>query len=178
VAIEIIPKPREKKGISFSIVNILYYLVIFSVFFALLAYIGIIYFSGSAEKRLEELKAELIKKETKQVKLFEEEIFNTKQKIDIFANLLDSYKKSSAFFDFLKQNCHKKVFFSETSLDLDAGQVRFIGKAEGFRTLGEQMLIFKQKESVKNVSLSQVSLEKEGGVSFELSLSFNPEAFK
>jgi len=143
-----------------------------------LSYFALGRFNKSSQKELEELRAAISEKRTPRTKELEEEVLSSKKKIDIFSTLLDSHKKSSGFFKFLKETCHKKISFSKVDLDIEEAKVELSGKAESFRVLGEQVLILKKENLIQNLSLSKVSLGREGGIEFDLVLFLNPKVFK
>lgn len=178
MAIDIIPKPGAiaKREVSYS--QVLSYVLIILLLFAFLGYFSLNVMVKKSQQKLEEVKSAVSKTETKEVQELEDKIIRAKEKIGLFSKLLDSRKKSSNFFNFLKENCHSKASFSELKLDLERGEVVISGQAESFRVLGEQMLIFKNSELIQSVNLSTVSIEREGGIGFELNLSLDPRIFK
>jgi len=180
MAIEIIPKPKikGKPKIEIAPLDLLYYLVIFLLCLTFLSYLGMLFLSQSLQKELADLKTAIAQKESKEAKLLEQRILNTKEKIDTFFTLFSSYKKSTALFNFLKENCHKKVFFSKVDLNVPENKLLLSGRAESFRALQEQMLIFQKEALVKDALLTDISIGEEGGVDFNLTLIFDPKVFK
>jgi len=178
MAIEIIPKKKIRKWIEISPFEILYYLVIILLLVVFLSYFGFDILINSSQQELAELEASISQKESKEVQMLEERVLQSKEKIDTFAALLGAHKKSSNFFSFLKQNCHQEIFFSKVDLNVEESEVSMSGKAESFGTLGEQILIFKTQDFVEGLVLHRISMGKEGGIEFGLSLSLNPEIFK
>lgn len=178
MAIDIIPKEETKQKVVISPFKILYYLVIFLLFATFLSYFIIEISLRKSEQNLAELKTAIFAKETKESKAIEADVLRSKQQIDIFSSLFTSYKKASKIFNFLKQNCHKQVFFSGIDLDTEKGALNITGKAENFKVLGEQMLIFQMQDFIDNVSLTSLSMEREGGIKFQLLLSLDAKIFQ
>ena len=178
MAIDIIPKQETKQKTAISPFKILYYLVVILLFATFLSYFFIEVSLKGAKQNLEELKIAISAKETKELKELEAGILRSKKQIDIFSSLFASYKKASSFFNFLKQNCHKQVFFSNLDLNIEGCALDIAGKAESFKVLGEQILVFQEQGLINNVSLTSLSMEREGRVKFELSLSLNSGIFK
>ena len=179
MAIEIIPKPRGRRGFNVPIPDILHYFVISLLVTTILSYL-IFYISGiRAEARLEELNTLILEKDTAETRALEEKVSTLKEKVAAFGKLIASYGKGSCFFDFLSNLCHPKVFFYRVGLDMPESAVRLSGQASGFKALREQVLIFKEEELIKEVSLSRASIEEEkGGVTFDLELLLDSGVFK
>jgi len=178
MAIEIVPKQRTKQGIEISSVTILYYLSIVALFVIFSIFLGLNFIYKSSQKELIKIEDTLRSKETSETKALEQKVLVAKDKIDLFSGLFNSYKKGTSFFNFIKENCHKKVYFSKAAINLERSEFSTSGVAEGFGALGEQILILKNSELVREVRLSRVSLEKEGGVRFDLVVLFTPNVFK
>jgi Tfp pilus assembly protein PilN len=141
-------------------------------------YFGLVFFSRSSQEKLKEIEEIIVQKETPEIMALEKEILKAKEKTEIFAVLLDSHRRTSNFFNFLKENCHKEVFFSKLELDVEGSRATLWGIAKNFQALGEQMLIFREQDLVRSVELTDISLEKEGGVGFKLILLFDTGILK
>jgi len=178
MAIEIIPKPKVKPKLKISLIEILYYFSVALLFLALLSYFGLEYLIAKSQTKLEELKTKILEKETIETRSLEQDILNKKKKIDLFADLINSHKRSSHFFEFLKGICHKKAFFSKITLDVSKSGAEISGQTENFEALGEQLLIFQKEKLIKDSNLTKISIGKEGEIEFDLVLSLDPEIFK
>ena len=178
MAIEIIPKQKIEKKFQISISEIIYYLVVILLITSFLSYFGLDILAKSSQRKLIELKTDISEQETKKVKALEQEVVLKQKKIHVFTGLLDSHKKTSYLFDFLKKNCHEKVVFSRIELDSQAPQTIVSGIASSFRVLGEQIMIFQEQEFIENAELSKASLGKEGGIDFTLKLYLDSQIFQ
>ena len=177
--VEIIPKKRtvvSKPGISPF--NILYYLALILLFIAFLSYFWINISYKKSKQELAGIEAAIAEKETKKVKSLEERVLLAKEKIETFTALFRRHKKTTNLFDFLKQNCHKKAFFSRTEIDAEQSIVKLTGKVESLRALAEQILIFREQDLVNNLTLLEVNIGKKGGIDFEIKLSLNSQIFR
>jgi hypothetical protein len=178
VPLEIIPKQRAAPKPKVSLFEILYYLTLILFLIALLSYfwLGVSY--RRSEQKLEEIEAGIAEKETKGVKALEERIIRAKAKIETFASLFKQYKKNTTLFNFLKENCHKKVFFSDVEIDAEENMLKIAGKVESFKVLAEQILIFRGQDFVNSLTLKSINISKEGGIGFDIILFINPQIFK
>ncbi|MBL7156305.1 MAG: hypothetical protein ISS87_01770 [Candidatus Pacebacteria bacterium] len=178
MAIEIIPKQREKKKIKISVFDILYYIISILLVLSFLSYLGLIFLIKTSETRLGELGTAIIEKQTKETQELEKRVLATKKKIDTFAILINDHKQTSNMFSFLAETSHKKAFFSDLKLNVESFTADIFGKTEGFKTLGEQVLIFNEENLIKDVALTEVNIGKQGKIEFNLTLLFDSEIFK
>jgi len=177
MAIEIIPKSKpERKQIS--VLDIFYYFAISLPFLLLFAYFGIILFQNRAQTRLAEIDVLIAEKETREAKILEKEILEQKKKIDVFSDILWSYKKSSPLFELLKNICHKEVSFVNAEITPGINQATLLAQTSDFKTLREQILLFENEPLIKNTELVSGSVAERGGVNFSVILTFDSEFFK
>jgi len=174
MAIEIIPKKTEAK---LPAVNILFYLSLILLIIFALSYFVLGYFQKKSAKTLQNIEDIISQKETS-VKALKEKIFGYQEKIEVVASLLTSHQLSRNFFTRLEDLSCPKVFFSNLDLDVGKYQVSLSGQTESFEALGQQLLIFKKGEFIKDVNLTKVSIGKEGEIEFSIELSFDPQMFK
>ncbi len=173
MAIEIIPKPKFGET-PWTKVILYVCLAIIIVFF--LSY----FFLTSSKRKLE---ADLIELKTKleripEERILEDEVFKYQRKIEDFAVLLNLHQLPLNFFILLEENTHPEIWFFEFELSLENNSLVLLGQAGNFEILGQQMLIFQKQESIKNMNLSNVSIDKQGKIEFELQLTFDPKIFK
>jgi len=175
MAIEIIPKKTEAK---LPAVNILFYLSLILLIIFVLGYFVLGYFQKKSARTLQNIENIIFQKETSEAKALKKKIFGYQEKIEAVASLLTSHRLSRDFFTRLEDLSYPKVFFSNLDLDVGRAQVSLSGQTENFEALGQQLLIFKKGEFIKDVSLTKVSIGKEGEIEFIIELSFDPEMFK
>ncbi len=179
MAIEIIPKTKTKKT---YFLGILFYFSLLLFITSLISYFALNFYQKRLEGELTNIKKGLEK--TADEKALEEEIFGSEknvgyqQKIKDFGVLLNAHKLPVNFFNFLEENTHPKVWFSKFNLDLEKNLLEMSGYADNFEVLGQQALIFKRQDFIKNMNLSMVSLGKDGKVNFDLQLTIDPKIFK
>ncbi len=165
--IKIIPKAKPK------ISKPLNFLFWFSLL--LLVALGALSFFLQNQNLDLETKLEGINKEIalSQIKTdLEKELISSSQKIKDFSKILNLHKTPSKFFEFLKTNCHQKVELTALQLDNANCQAFLSGEAETFEALGEQILILKNNENVESLQVTNVFLNRESKVEFNLNFSF------
>lgn len=176
MAIEIIPKKVETK--LPTLLNILFYLALILLIISLLSSLALFLFQKNSKKVLQNIEEKLAEKGTPEERALEGKIILYQKKINDFSDLLNSHQSNLKFLTVLESLTHPKIFFSKVDLKIREGKVILAGTAENFEVLGQQFLIFKKENFIKDVSLTKVSISKEGKIDFNLELSLEPEKFK
>ncbi len=158
--------------------KILFYVLVTLLVVALLSYFILGHFQKKSLASFQNLEAEISGEKTPQKITLEEEILGYQKKIGDFGLMLNLHLISSKFFDFLEENAHPQVWFSQISLSPEAGLAVVSGHAETFPALGQQIQIFKKETTLKNIDLAKISLGKKGEIEFTLNLAFDVNFFK
>lgn len=179
MAIEIIPKPKEKSPLSLKI----------AFLFSLFLLIGILvlsfsinYFKNKIGKEINQVEKEISEiKGEKEIKL-EEKLEKYSKKIRLFSHLINSHIFLSNIFKLLEENTHRYVFFNEFNFVARENKLVLKGETKNFQYLFHQIKRFeelKKEKLINHISLNKTSLEKgEQGekVIFVLSLILNKKA--
>lgn len=173
MAIEISPSQEAKKT-DWAI--ILLYLLSALFLISTASFFVLSYYSQKIENEIKNVEQKLTK--TSQEDALEKEIILASKQIEDWSKLVDSHAKTSNIFDFLEKNTHPKVWFSNFRMTTAQNLVLLEGQAENFESLGQQLMFFKGQQSLKEVELSGISLDREGKVGFSLRLVFDPSIFK
>ena len=173
--VEIIPRPVKEVD---KWQRILLYLLIFLTVVLTGAYFLLVSLGKSSEIYVEELEAKLTQERTAERIALEQENFDYKKKIEAVAPFLETHVLGSKFFEFLENNTHPRIFYSRINLNIEEAKVIFSGKTDSFLTLEQQLSAFNQNSLVKNLLLTKASLNKEGGIDFDLEIFLNATIFK
>ena len=173
--VELIPKetPQISKWL-----NIVFYFALLVLFSSIISFFVLGNSIKTGQNKLQELRMTFFEGRTPERLALEKEILNYEKKIKDFSSLAPYHLESSNFFNLLEETTHPKVWFSKINFDTEKGKVSFSGVTQSFESLGQQMLIFKAKSSISEVSLEKVSIDKTGRINFDLSLSFNSSQLK
>lgn len=120
--------------------------------------------------------SESLKKTSEEGNL-EREVLVWREKIEDFGNLLKNHQAALNVFGFLEKATHSQVWFKKMDLDLQKKTLILSGQAASFEVLGQQILIFKKQTSVESLDLSQVSMDKDGAVQFDIQIVLKPQLF-
>lgn len=173
MAIEIIPKPKVEK-ISWATILLGFCIVL--LIFLCISYFYLDKSSKNLSQDIEEKGRALTK--TPSEEALEEELLLYEAKINSFAKLLSGHQKPLNIFNFLEQICHPNIWLSDFNLSSGPGIVTISGQAESFVALGQQLVILKEIEVLKNINLSEIAISEEGKIDFALQLTFKPQIFE
>ncbi len=173
--VELIPKHARKET---PWQKIFLYSVAGFLALVLLASGALFYLENKSQAELQQLEGEIAQVGTPAEKQLEREVFGTEKQISDFAKIFKAHQKPSRLFPLLEENCHPQVWFSLFELNMENRQVQLAGHTLNFRTLGEQLAIFRQQEMIKEINLTDLSIGEEGQTDFSLSLVISPEIFK
>jgi hypothetical protein len=172
--VEIIPrKVEEDKWQRVLLYSSIFLSVVLSGAYFLLDDLG-----KKSEIYVEELEARIAKERTAERIALEQENFDYKKKIEAVTPFLEAHVLGSKFFEFLEDNTHPRIFFSKFNLSIEEAKVILSGKTDSFSTLEQQLSVFNQNPVVEGMSLTRVSLNKEGGIDFDLEIFLNETIFK
>lgn len=172
MAIEIGEKAKVKK---ISLIDILLYLCVILLAIFALSYFILTGWQKKLETELVGIDESL--KKTSEEESVEKEVLGWRQKIEDFGDLLAKHQTALNIFGFLEKAAHPQVWFKKMDLDLPKKTLILSGQAANFEVLGQQILIFREQESVESLDLSRVSMDKEGGVQFDVQIVLKVKIF-
>lgn len=172
---EIIPRPKLRTP-SWIKLFLAFSLVILGG--SLFSYFGLGGVQNTARQEIDQTHQEMLALATAENQTLEKEVKIAQYQVNNFAGLLASHQKSSAFFDLFKSVVHPGVVIKGFNLDMEKTKANLKGQAESFQDIGEQVLALRQEVAIKEVTLSELSQDEEGNISFSLDLALDPALFK
>lgn len=172
--VEIIPKPTAKYP---PLIDLLFY---FSLFLAFLSISSFLILSLWQKKQVafqNELKR-AISQEQKSLQSWEDYVLPYQKKLDDFSLMLSLRRDPLKFFSVLEKLTHPQIQFTQLKLNLETAEAGLTGLSQNFLSLYQQILILENSAEIKEVQLSNVSLAKEAGASFSLTLKLDEKIFK
>jgi len=173
--VKIIPRPKEKFPL------LLTFLLWFSLICLMALGVGFFFLQdkiSSLKSEKENLEKEKVDVDGNIQELLNGEIFSSTKKIKDFSILFEEHKMTSKIFGFIESFCHPRVQFISLTLDSKVPQLNLTGKTDSFEILGEQLIILEENKDIKGLNLSNISLERDGRVKFNLTFSFSPSIIK
>lgn len=128
--------------------------------------------------RAEELASKINRYNSDEFKNFKEKQITRAMKIKDVALLFENHQYASKLFRFLKRRSHPQAQITSFNFNATNYQLSLEITTRNFLTLGEQLLIFLTSQSVKDLALNEVALNKEGRVEFSLGLSLDKALVK
>jgi len=166
--LEIIPKKTSPLP---AWLNILFYASMAILVFCISAF----FITGNSiknnQKALLDLEKALSEGRTEERISLEKEILKYQQKIEDFSKIIGGHLTNSDVFDFIQKNCHPKVWFTQFNWESEKREISLAGITQSFESLGQQILILKGNDSVKDLSLGKILINKEGKIEFSISFS-------
>ncbi len=176
MAIEISLKKNEKAGIGNQPLVVYLSAAVFLV--SLAGYLFIGYYNSRITGRVMALDREISNNKSGQISSLEEKVRLTQKKIIDFSSLIENRVFTSNISQFFEKTVHPKVYFTAFDADIKTATVVLGGKAADFESLGQQLILFKEEGGLNRLEVDNVSLEKEGGISFKANLYFKEDFFR
>ncbi|MCP6726983.1 MAG: hypothetical protein KJI69_03105 [Patescibacteria group bacterium] len=170
--VDIIPKQQETELSSIALTIAIVILVISVGSFGIFAFL-----KTRTESKLEEATIFLLEGKSKEQAELESQILDIKTKLEDFSVLALRQNNPSAFFEFIEENTHPDIIFSQLSLNPQDRKAVINGETRTFRNLQEQILLLKEQADSEEVELTSISLGQEGQVKFTLVLEFEHSFF-
>ncbi len=173
--VEIIPKPIEQAA---QWEKVLLYVLMFLVVVLTISYFLLTNLEERSSVYNQELEIKIAQGRTTQRISLEEESFEQKKKIETIFPFLEAHTLSLEFFEFLESKTHPRIFFSKLNLNTEESKAILTGTTDSFSTLDQQLLVFNQDSLVEDLLLTAASLNKQGGVDFNLEIYLNKNFFQ
>jgi len=174
----IIPKPRMKTPFG---VNLLVGVAISLFVLAGILYGALCYQESVLKTKDKILDADIIALETSDAKEIEAELSILAQRTKDFSKIYQTRAITANLFFFLKDSCHPKVQLTDLSFNQADFAISLKGITENFKTLAEAIMKWqidgRVASATDEINLSDISLTKEGQVSFGLQFALKPFLF-
>ena len=113
------------------------------------------------------LEEQLSKEKTSEELKLEKTVLSYEQKLKDFSSLVKSRENVLPFFAFLEENTHPAVFFTSFTLTPKERKLSLGGEALDFKTLDQQLAIFKTSEKVASAEVSDIAIGGKGRPIFQ-----------
>jgi hypothetical protein len=172
--------PIPKKGIESleikfeeSKLPLIFSLVI--LFLVIAAYGGLFFYGKSLDEKIKAADTKLAELKERMDKISLASILDLQKSLIEAKALLAGHIYSSNVLRLLEELTLPKVQWSSFSLDAGAGDIALSGRAEGYTTLAKQMLVLEEDKDkrILQYSTSGVSLDHNGGVTFDMAITLN-----
>lgn len=173
--VDIIPKEAPKLPVW---LNVVFY-ILFILFVATIVSLFLLNSSlNKSLKSFEELESILAEGDTEEEINLEKDILASQKRLQNFSFLANQHLSISKSFTTIESFTHPEVQFLDFDLNSRTGALSLRGETESFKTLGQQMLILKDKELVTSHQLDTASINKDGKIDFSLSITLSQKLLK
>lgn len=167
MSIDLIPKQAAEKSILEKVFLGL------SLVFAVTAVISAFLFWNMKKNAVwesEELTKDLAREKTAEQISLEQEIFRTQKTVSAFKEAISRRQNISPAFDLLEKLVHANVYFSQANFIIKDNKILLSGRADSFRTLGEQLSVLDNDLRIKRADLTELGIGRKGGVDFGMEI--------
>lgn len=171
--VDIIPKQQETELSSIILTTAVVILVVAVGSFGLFTFL-----KAKTAGELSEATELLMQGKSKEEATLESSIISVKRKIEDFAALAQTRSNPSSFFEFVEENTHPNVIFSQLGLNPKEKKAVMSGYTKTFKNLEEQIVQLRGQSEIEEIELTTISLGEAGQVRFTLSLQFKSSFFK
>jgi Tfp pilus assembly protein PilN len=171
--VDIIPKRTKKFP---DLYQIGYYASLGLALLSMLVLTVLFVLENNAVSNLQNLEDRISEVGTKEEKIQETQLLLDKRRIEDFASLLSGRQKTSAVFKVIEEATLPDIWFTQVSIS--GSQANLTGQTPSFKTLGQQLLILREQSLIEKTTLSNLSINKEGAVDFNITVSFKEEVFE
>ncbi|TSC56939.1 MAG: hypothetical protein Greene071421_449 [Parcubacteria group bacterium Greene0714_21] len=119
------------------------------------------------------IEEQLSREKTPEERTLEKTALTYEEKLKDFASLVKSRENVLPFFAFLEENTHPAVFFTSFTLTVKERKISLLGEALDFKTLDQQLTIFRASEKVAFSEVSDIAIGDKGRVTFQFVLLLN-----
>ncbi len=166
---EIIPVGFPWRLFIFSLTLFLFSLFIFvGLRFGYNSYINTV--TSDLDKKIENLGGQVSQEDQQNFINFYSQLVNLKK-------VLDRHGFTAGIFSFLEKNTLGKIYYIDADFAVPESSLTLKGAAASSESLINQLALFDESPEIDQVILNQMNSNEEG-VSFGLTLFFNPDFFK
>ena len=179
VDVNLIPKEyrgrKESLGAIFSKTG---GIVLALLILSLLFYGGLLFYSQKLNKNLNSAKQQIIDLNSKRSSQLEEAIIKTDKKLVLVENLFKKHFYWSQIFSAIEALTVPQIYFSETKMAFTEEKLNivFSGNSPTYSALAQQMVSFNEEPLIEKVEVSNIALNDEKGIAFDLSIIFSQNA--
>jgi len=167
--IELIPKKLSRPPFGrlfFMIVSVLLFVGIVVGFYI------ITQMQSDSNEILASLRARLERISTPQERELEAELLVAKDRIGDFTIIVEERTDFLAVFQLLERTTHPGIQLIKFDANVEKEEIVIAGEATDFRILEQQRLVWRDRNEILDLFLTDVELSLEGGVNFDASLRF------
>jgi hypothetical protein len=145
--------------------------------FLIMSYLFLFFVNKSTVKKTEDLEASMIGL-NKNIRDKESELTLIQKKVNDYNKLISNHKNLENVFKFIEKKVMPSIWFSKFDFNSIADNtVTLEGIGPNFVAINQQVDMLKKDELVREISIGDIAINKDGEIDFTLKIKFAPEIF-
>lgn len=158
-----------KKQSGFTFENLVFYISILFLITVVGSFFYLRYLISDAESQLAEFSSQMAKAKTEEQRKLENYVLTTQQKLEDFSAALYERKSTVVFLRNFEGLVLPEIYFSKCELDFSEMAAKLSGHAINFKSLGQQINLFRSADNMMgNVELEKIMINEKGGIDFDV----------
>ena len=143
----------------------------------LLLYGGLLFYENRLNKSLENIDEQITNLDIKRNLEIEQTMIDLDRKLKVLKGMFENHLYWSKLIKKVENLTILEAYFIDGNFTLEAGslKVNFPGNTLSYTDLARQMVSFQEESAVESVTVSNINLSKEGGISFNFEVIFSKD---
>jgi len=129
-------------------------------------------------KVIGDLNSKLSEQGTREQILEKEFVLSAEKKINDFKQIYNAKPVFNVFFDKFETWVYPRIFFSSSSINVGSAEVILEGETDSLQSVMQEMILLDAQTDILSYTVSNINIEDNGKVTFDLTLNVKPELFK
>ena len=129
-------------------------------------------------KVIEDFNYKLSEQGTQEQLLEKEFVLIAEKKITDFKQIYNAKPVFNVFFDNFETWVYPRIFFSSSSINAGSAEVILAGETDSLQSVMQEMLLLDAQTDILSYTVSNINIQDNGKVTFDLTLNVKPELFK
>lgn len=129
-------------------------------------------------KVIGDLNSKLSEQGTREQILEKEFVLSAEKKINDFKQIYNAKPVFNVFFDKFEAWVYPRIFFSSSSINVGSAEVILEGETDSLQSVMQEMILLDAQTDILSYTVSNINIEDNGKVTFDLTLNVKPELFK
>lgn len=175
--LQFIPETRKKIDIKVPGENRLLSVGVAVFLVTALLVLGLYWYKENLNKKIAQIDSDLLKLEQQRNKKSEENILTLSKQLSLISTLLVDHVSWSVALSKIESLLQPQIQFESFSATLFDNKLDFKALALNYTTIAKQIASLNSDDSIKDVTLSNVTAQTSGKLEFNINLNFDKDKF-
>jgi len=139
---------------------------------------GLLWFSSTLEEKVQTKDVELSNLEKQRDKGVEQNLFDAKAQLSQVGAVLDNHFIGSRLLTVLQNRTSPQTQYKKMSIDVEKGAISAEAEALNYTAVAKQIASYLSEDLIKDVNLSESSVQTTGRVLFKMTILFDRGSFQ